>query len=375
MDPKKILILGAYGNAGKWITKFLMQESSAHLVLAGRNIIKAQLFADKLNEEYGGRRAAAVYADASNTKSLAKALNGIDLAVVASSTSKYTSEVVRAVIGAGVDYIDVQYSSLKMRLLHSLEKEIKDSGRCMITEAGFHPGLPSMMVRYTQPYFDRLGSAIVSSAVFIDWNIEISDVTYSEFADEIKNFDSRVFREGKWKKITMTGMGDYRKIDFDEPFGSCYCAPMFFDEMGALPDMIPSLQNTGFYIAGFNWFVNWIQLPMIMILSKFVPDRFSDTIGKFLGWGLKKFSTPPYGVVLQVEAAGEKVGKRKSILVRLSHPDGYAFTAIPAVSCILQYLDGSIRKPGLWMMGHIVDPERTMKEMRKMGITITTTEQ
>ena len=35
-----------------------------------------------------------------------------------------------------------------------------------------------------------------------------------------------------------------------------------------------------------------------------------------------------------------------------------------------EYLDGSIAKPGLWMMGHVVDPVRLMNDMERMGIKI-----
>lgn len=50
------------------------------------------------------------------------------------------------------------------------------------------------------------------------------------------------------------------------------------------------------------------------------------------------------------------------------HDNAYEFTAIPIVAYIRQYLDGSIAKPGLWMMGHIVDPTRLIQDMGRMGI-------
>ena len=46
------------------------------------------------------------------------------------------------------------------------------------------------------------------------------------------------------------------------------------------------------------------------------------------------------------------------------------FTAIPVVACLLQYLDGSIRKPGLWLQANIVEPNRFMEDMKRMGIDV-----
>ena len=39
---------------------------------------------------------------------------------------------------------------------------------------------------------------------------------------------------------------------------------------------------------------------------------------------------------------------------------------------LLQYLEGSAKRPGLWMMGHLAEPVRLMIDMEKMGIKVTT---
>jgi hypothetical protein len=42
------------------------------------------------------------------------------------------------------------------------------------------------------------------------------------------------------------------------------------------------------------------------------------------------------------------------------------------IATLKQYVDGSIGKPGLWMMGHIVDPDRLFGDMGRMGVKIQT---
>ena len=54
----------------------------------------------------------------------------------------------------------------------------------------------------------------------------------------------------------------------------------------------------------------------------------------------------------------------------LYHEDGYMITAIPVAACLLQYLDGSIQKPGLWFQALVVEPERFMSDMKRMGLGV-----
>jgi saccharopine dehydrogenase (NAD+, L-lysine-forming) len=375
MTGKTILILGGYGNTGRPLSRLLLQETDARLVLAGRNIEKAKQLAVEFNQAFAGNRVKGVYADAANITSLRQAFKGIDFVVVASSTAQYTKEVATVALEAGVDYLDVQYSSEKVALLMSMAEEIKRAGRCFITEGGFHPGLPAALVRYVAQYFDRLEKARVGSVIKVDWKgLDIEDSTVYELLEELNDFETMTFKDGKWKKVSMLGMADYISMDFGGAFKKQYCVPMMLEEMRALPDLYPSLKETGFFVGSFNWFVDWIIMPIALVAVKLWPQKAIKPMAKWMHWGLRTFTAPPYGTLLKVEASGEKDGKGKKMEVVISHPDGYLFTAIPVAACLLQYLDGSIDKPGLWLQAHIVEPTRLMKDMQHMGIAMQTNE-
>ena len=49
---KTVLILGGYGNAGLPIARLLLQECDAEIIIAGRNLGRAQRTADELNREF-----------------------------------------------------------------------------------------------------------------------------------------------------------------------------------------------------------------------------------------------------------------------------------------------------------------------------------
>ncbi len=190
MKPKTILILGGYGNTGTSLARLLLQESDARIVIAGRNLEKAELLARELNSVFPAHRANASQVDASDPDGLRQSFLGIDIVVVASSTTRYTRQVATAALETRVDYLDVQYSPSKIALLKTMADSIEQAGCCFITDGGFHPGLPGLMVRYAALFFDQLESARVGSVIKEDWkNLLVEESTINELVELINDFE------------------------------------------------------------------------------------------------------------------------------------------------------------------------------------------
>ena len=49
----------------------------------------------------------------------------------------------------------------------------------------------------------------------------------------------------------------------------------------------------------------------------------------------------------------------------------YVRTAAAAAACLLQYLDGSIRRPGLSLQALAVEPGRFLTDLQKLGATVS----
>jgi len=366
-----IVILGGYGSTGRPLARHLLRESGAQIVVAGRHLERADQFVETLNKEFDGRstaRAIARAVDAADAMSLRSALTGADLLVVAAPTTQHTHLVARTTLDAGVDYLDVQLSAQKLAALRALTPEIERAGRCFITEAGYHPGLPAAMVRRAASHLDRLDRALTAGYLSVG-----RDLAYSEAVDELmevfRRYDARVFRNGRW---IPPGRDYARRVDFGGEVGVRTCYPMFFEELGPLPDVYPSLEELGFYISGTHWFTDWVITPIAIGALKLAPRRALRPTGRLVWWAMQAFARPPFQVTLLVEAIGLKDGQPTRVTATVSHPDGYEITAIPVAACLLQYLDGTARRPGLWMMGHLVDPLRLFKDMERMGVRTTT---
>jgi saccharopine dehydrogenase (NAD+, L-lysine-forming) len=235
---------------------------------------------------------------------------------------------------------------------------------CFVTEAGYHPGLPSAMIRYAASKLDCMESARTAGY------LKIGNLQYTEAVDELMegfiHYQAQVFKNGAW---TKPGSWDMRKFDFGPGVGAKPCYSMFFEELRSIPQMYPSLKDTGFYIAGWNPLADLLITPLVMLGLRIAPKRGIRPLGKLMWWAMNQ-TKPPYRVILKVEATGQLNGRPAHVEASIEHEDGYELTAIPVVALLMQY--NQIRQPGLHMMGHLAEPERLFKDMQGMGVRVKT---
>jgi saccharopine dehydrogenase (NAD+, L-lysine-forming) len=143
---------------------------------------------------------------------------------------------------------------------------------------------------------------------------------------------------------------------------------MFFEEMRSLPELYPSLRDTGVYMASMHPLLDWVITPLAMLMLKISPKHLLRPAGRMLWWGMQRLPGPPHQVLLKVDARGETGGSPAGYSATVCHTDGYELTAIPVAATLLQVLDGSARRPGLWMMGHLAEPVRLFADMQRMGV-------
>ena len=156
-------------------------------------------------------------------------------------------------------------------------------------------------------------------------------------------------------------------VDFGQPFGTKPCIPMYLEELKDLPNHHKSLQNLGFYIAGFHWFVDWLILSLVMMMLYIFPWT-KRSMGRLLWTSLRACCQPPYRTILQTKTSS-------SCNLTISHQDAYALTGIPAAATMIQYVQGRFWKelgPTVHFQGAIVETHQFFQDMERMGATINT---
>jgi hypothetical protein len=364
MTNPQVLILGGSGLAGGYIASALLDSPDISVRLGARNEQRLGDAAAKLAAGFGADRVSTVIVDAADPDSLKGAMTGVDLVVVAAQAKQHGAAIGRAALDAGADVIDISMSSGPHHPMGVLADEAAVSGRCLVTDAGAYPGLPSFLVRLAG---GRLDTAFVgASASNADgWPPD----TVAEMVDDIAHPPMLVWRNGSWQKSRRLGMADRRKFDFGPGWGTRTCSPFFVEEMRDLPTLFPSLREAGTFTA-INAFVDSVALPVAIVAMKLAPRRGHRPASRLVGWGLRRFARPPFGAVLKVEASGDRNGQPAEVSVTISHRNEYEATGVVVSALISQWSDGEgapALMPGVHPMGMIVEPERFLRDLTARG--------
>ncbi len=140
-----VLVLGAYGLAGRAIVRRLLAATDAKVVASGRR-------SDRLVEEFSGDssgRLRTLALDATDSTALTDACREAD--VVVNAVGPYDlhgAAIARTVVGGRRHYIDCANEQVHFEHLRKLDAEAADAGVLLVTGAGVAPGLSTLVAAH-----------------------------------------------------------------------------------------------------------------------------------------------------------------------------------------------------------------------------------
>ncbi len=362
--PKRILLVGATGYAGRSLANYLLTDTGATVILSGRSKRKLDELRSSLLVHDLAHRMELLELDAADLDSAA--LPEFDLLANATANGQHNASLIRACLERRADWIDMQMTNELLNPSTELQAKIERAGCCFVIQAGFHPGVPAALVRYAAQQMDVMDSATIGSVIRDKTGLPFTSGV-AELVESFRDYKSEMYRDGRWQKLKYA---DYPEFVFEHGFGKLKTYPVDMPELHRLPELLPNLKNTGFFVAGFNWFADYLVTPLMMLGSRIAPRQTASPLGHLLSWSTKKFAKPPYGTVVQVDAEGQREGQRVRFQLSLFHEDAYVLTAVPTVAMIKQMLQKRSH-PGVRLMGLCCDPVKLLEDIERTEISVT----
>ncbi len=359
---KDVMVLGGCGGAGLLIAKLLLKDSDVNIIIGDQNVERINQVVKQFNSEFSGNRVRGKKVNALDNNELTKALKSCNLVIscIPITITGIKDGIVKAAFKAGIHYMDLAMDHDKRKTLEQLSGKIKASGKIFIFEGGFVPGIPSMMAHLGAKQFDSVKSAEFTG-MFRDNNS-----TYGSVVELLKYSRDPIYvcKDGNWRIDKPSS----KVFDFGPTFGKVRCYPMDQYELRKLPKNL-GYKDMIFYTSGVNPRADLIMF--ILLGTGLYKIKWALKKGaKLIVNSMRKHSKPPFITRVTMEAKGKIGNHNESYKLVVEHEDAYIGTAITTVAGILQLIDGTIKEPGVHIMGHCVDPDRYIEDIKRLGMTV-----
>lgn len=151
MSKNKILIIGGYGQVGRYVTLDLVAVFPNEVIVAGRNLEKADAFAQEHNNLFGTQKID-IY-DVSNFKEATK-----NVKVVVMCMMPKNNDFTKFCIENEIHYVDISPSDNVMGKIEQFKGYFENKQVACVLGVGLAPGLSNLLVKKLQSEVDILQS-------------------------------------------------------------------------------------------------------------------------------------------------------------------------------------------------------------------------
>lgn len=360
---KRILVIGGYGNFGRFISKVLAAEADIELVIGGRNLAKAQACCAQLNAV---NPAIAVRLDIEN--GLAESLHSVAPDIVIHTSGPFQNQgygVAQACIQQGCHYIDLADGREFVANIHALHDAASQKGVLVCSGASSVPGLSSALIQHYQGQFQRLEE--------VDYAISTAHKTSRGLATTkavLSYAGARFMTLEFGQPSPVIGWRGTRKMDFWK-LGPRLLGNCDIPDLSLFPQQYPNLQRVHFQaglelplihrvLAMMAWMTQHHLLPnlqhfatIMMRVSEWFDFLGSENSGFFM-----TLSGPDH--------TGKPLKIRFDLIAREGH--GLYIPTVPAIVLALKLARQQITKTGAFPCIGFVSLDEYLQQLSPLNI-------
>ena len=377
----KFCVLGGGGHIGSGIVRELSKHAEgAEIIIGDINLKRAEEVAREVNGK-------ALKVDVLDSTSLKDAVKGSDVVISAVGPyHRFGERVLRAVIDAGVNFVDVDDDYDATRACLQLSGEAEKAGVTAVIGLGATPGITNVLAKYGAEKMDeveRIDTYWAWTALDPTMGPAIIDHYFHAVDGNVPTF-----REGEW--IEVPALSDAEIVEFPEPIGCLEVYNVGHPEPVTIPRYIrvrnvtnkgtvwPSLMaelTKYFSTLGFTGLkkvqigrdeiaVRDVMVKLIEHLPEIVPV---NLIVEITQESVRRFGEQfaLYGVGIGVRVIGEKSGERKEFFYGVAEASAVKATALPAAIGAIMIAENKIDKPGVFAPEGAVPAEEFLSVVSK----------
>lgn len=253
---RRILVLGAYGLAGRAMVERLAETTDLPVTAAGRRA--DQLAA--LRAETGGDRVDTLVLDAADAAALRAACAGSALVINAVGPfARGGAAVARTVVGCGVPYLDCANEQEHYRNLRPLDAAARERGVPLITAAGAIPGLSTLAALRL---LERTPGADAVDCCWAQFRHAREGSGLASMMGGLLEAAGRPLAVCDGRHVPVVMGRSVRDIDLPAPFGRRRMLEVPTIEALALPDRLPLREfHTWFHLGDLPlWLLDGVRL-------------------------------------------------------------------------------------------------------------------
>jgi len=207
MRKGKILIVGGYGSVGRVISDTLGKRFPREVIVAGRNLKRAEALSSKLNNNV-----IPLELDIRSVNWEDKQLNNISLVIMCIDQS--STHFISQCIKRGIHYIDITANYKFLSQIESLGEEAKKYGSTIVLSVGLAPGISNLLAKHCKTVVHDMRFADIY--ILLGMGEAHGDAAYRWTFEDI-NDQFSVKEEGKVEQVAS--FEDGKKTIFSDYLG------------------------------------------------------------------------------------------------------------------------------------------------------------